>query len=126
MRSKRLHSVLANSRMLVAAKHARIKQQQAVVEKKLSHAHVLLESDSAPLELKKLMSAHVRNSLGRSRHLQLKAQQNQSDILKAAQLEASAKWRHQRQQQAELKDESRKQLTEIIDTFVGKPPASQY
>lgn len=126
MRSKRLHSVLANSRMLMAAKHARIQQQQTVVDKKLGHAHVLMESDSAPLELKMLMSAHVRNSLGRSRHLELQAQKSQKDILKAAQLEAGAKRRHQKQLHDALKDEGRKQLTEIIDAHLGKPPTSQY
>lgn len=126
MRSKRLHSVLANSRMLVAAKHARIQQQQAVVDKKLGQAHILLESDIAPLELKKLMSAHVQKSLGRSRHLEQQARKSQDEILKAAQLEAGAKRRHERHLQIALKDESRKQMTEIIDTYAGKPPASQY
>ncbi len=126
MRSKRLHSVLANSRMLVAARHTHIQQQQAVVDKKLGQAHVLLESDSAPLELKILMSAHVRNALGRSRHLEQQVAKSQSDVLKAAQLEAGAKRRHQRQLETALKDEGRRQMTEIIDTYVGKPPTSQY
>ncbi|MCP5075681.1 MAG: hypothetical protein GY947_20625 [Rhodobacteraceae bacterium] len=126
MRSKRLHSVLANSRMLVAAKHTRIQQQQAVVNKKLGQAHVLLESDSAPLELKMLMSAHVRNALGRSRLLEQQVNKSQNEVLKAAQLEAGAKRRHQRHRELALKEEGRRQMTEIIDTFVGKPPTSQY
>ncbi|NNF80086.1 MAG: hypothetical protein HKN05_18855 [Rhizobiales bacterium] len=96
MRSKRFHSVLANSRMLVAAKHTRILQQQAVVDKKLGQAHVMLESDSAPLALKTLMSAHLRNALGRSRHLEQQVDKSQNEVLRAAQLEAGAKRRHQR------------------------------
>ena len=126
MQSKRLHSVLAQSRMQTAAKHSRIQQQQAIMEQKLSNAHVLLEHDDTAHQLKMLMSAHVRNSLGRSRQLDLQAQKSQDDILKAAQLEAGAKRRHQRQMAEALKKENKRQLAEILDTYTGKPPASQY
>ena len=126
MRSKRLHSVLANSRMLMAARHTRIQQQQELVDRKLGQAHVLLESESAPLELKILMSAHVRNALGRSRHLEQQVEKSQNDILNAARLEAGAKRRHERHLATARKEENRRQMTEIIDTFVGKPPTSQY
>ncbi len=126
MRSKRLHSVLANSRLRVAARFTQIQQQQAIVEKKLSQAHDLLAEDGTPPQLKLLMGAHVKNSLGRARQLKLQAQNTQAAILKAAQLEAGAKRRHQRQVAAEIRDESKKQLTEIIDTHIGKPPTSQY
>ena len=126
MRSKRLHSVLANSRMQIAARFTQIQQQQAIVEKKLSQAHDLLAEDGTPPQLKMLMGAHVKNSLGRARQLKVQAQNNQAAILKAAQLEAGAKRRHQRHVAAEIKDESKKQLAEIIDTHVGKPPTSQY
>ena len=125
MHSKRLQSVLAHSRMRTAAKFTRIQQQQELVEKKLGQAHVLLETDGTAQELKMLMNAHVRNSLGRSRQLELQAQKSQEDILKAARLEAGAKRRHQRLVEAAIKEGNKKQLAEIIDTFVGKPPASQ-
>lgn len=124
MRSKRLQSVLSHSRMRTAAKFAEIQQQQALVDKKLGQAHVLLEADDTALELKMLMSAHVRRSLGRSRQLERQAEKTQADILKAAQLEAGAKRRHQRLVEAGLKEGNKKQLAEIIDTYIGKPPAS--
>ncbi len=125
MHSKRLQTVLANSRMRTAAKFTRIQQQQALVEQKLGQAHVLLEAGDAAQELKMLMNAHVRNTLGRSRQLEQQAQKSQDDILKAARLEAGAKRRHQRLVEAAIKEGNKKQLAEIIDTFVGKPPASQ-
>ena len=126
MRSKRLHSVLSQSRMQTAAKHSRIQQQQVLVDQKLSHAHVLLEHDDTAHQLKMLMSAHVRNALGRSRQLDLLAKKSQADILKAAQLEAGAKRRHQREVAEARKQKNKKDLAEIIDSYAGKPPASQY
>ena len=126
MRSKRLHSVLAQSRMQTTAKHSRIQQQQALIDQKLNNAHVLLEHDDTAHQLKMLMSAHVRNSLGRSRQLDLQVKKSQADILKAAQLEAGAKRRRQRELAEARKRKDKKQLAEIIDTYAGKPPASQY
>ena len=112
--------------MQTAAKHSRIQEQQAIVDHKLSNAHVFLEHDDTAHQLKLLMSAHVRKSLGRSRQLELQAQKSQADILKAAQLEAGAKRRHQRELAEALKRKNKQQLAEIIDTYAGKPPASQY
>lgn len=126
MRSKRLHSVLSQSRMQTAAKHSRIVEQRAIVDQKLSNAHILLEHDDTAHQLKMLMSAHVRNSLGRSRQLDLQAKKSQADTLKAAQLEAGAKRRHQRELAKAVKRRNKQQLAEIIDTYTGKPPASQY
>ncbi len=126
MRSKRLHSVLAQSRVHTVAKHSRIQQQQAIVDQKLSNAHVLLEHDDTAHQLKILMSAHVRNSLGRSRQLDLQAKKGHADVLKAAQLEAGAKRRHQRELAQALKRKNKREMAEIIDTYAGKPPASQY
>ncbi len=125
MRSKRLHTVLANSKMLASAKSARIQQQQTLIENKIGGAHTFLEDDGASIELKRLVSANVRSSLGRSRHLAVQAQKHQQAVLKAAQLEAGAKRRHKNRLAAARKEEGRKQLNEIIDAHVGKPPASQ-
>ena len=68
----------------------------------------------------------LRNALGRLRHLEQQVTKSQSEVLKAAQLEAGAKRRYLRHRELALKEEGRREMTEIIDTFVGKPPTSQY
>lgn len=126
MRSKRVQKVLTHSRIQAAARFSQIERQQTLVEKKIDQAHELLaEGDMAP-QLRLLMSVHARNSLGRSRQLRAMAKKSEAAILKAAQLEAGAKRRHQSHVASAAKTESKKQLSEIIDACVGKPPTSQY
>lgn len=126
MKSKRLQKILTNSRIRAAARFTEIERQRSLVEKKIDRAHEVLTGGNMAPELQLLMSAHARNSLGRSRQLQTLATKSEAAILKAAQLEAGAKRLHQNHMAEATKAENKKQLAEIIDACVGKPPTSQY